>query len=112
MVLITTAALLIGVGFICWIAGAVFGYTELSAIGAALILASGAMMTAGGLEYRTGETQVVNQTTNATTNATTGTTTVSYEYASVSFPSRVPVGVLLMLAGGFLFMRPIMEDSF
>lgn len=121
--IIEVAGMLTLAGFLTWILGAFFEYTEIAAIGATIIVATGAMIVTGGLEYQTGEVVVENTTyngsvvgdsTNSTStiyNSTQSSKQVSYEYESVPLPQQFPGGMLLVIVGGMLFIRSLGEDG-
>lgn len=99
----TVAGLLTAVGFVLWIVGSVFNYVGISMIGAVVIMATGAMIVDGGLEYEAGETH---------TTESSEVTEIEYNYESVDMPTQLSLGGLVMLAGGLLAIQKLAEVSF
>lgn len=99
----TVAGLLTAVGFGLWILGSVFDYVGIAMIGSVIILATGAMIVNGGMEYESGETRITEST---------NTTVVEYDYEEVDTPTQLSLGGLVMLAGGLLAMQKLAEVSF
>lgn len=108
--ILTTAAFLILLGLGTWVIGAVFEYSGVAVIGATLVIGVGAMFTATGLKYQSGETVDNNLTTNQSGNDTeiaVNNSTTTYEYTNVQTPTRLPLGILVMLLGGAFALRGI-----
>lgn len=104
--LLEVAGALTALGFAVWIVGMLLGYQGVAVLGGVLVLGVGAQVTVdpAGLEVRAGETVEKNYETvgNETVVANT-TSTVTTE--SVPLPTRLPLGVLLMLLGGTGVLR-------
>jgi hypothetical protein len=96
--LATTAALLMGVGFVAFVLGAVFQYQGVAVIGAVLILGVGAVVTVSGVEHRSGEV-VTTQPDNSTVH--------DFQYERTETPQNLSLGTLLMLLGGVLALRSL-----
>jgi len=99
----TVAGLLTAVGFVFWIVGSLFDYVGIAMIGSVLILATGAMIVDGGIEYQAGQTQ---------TTESSEVTEIEYNYEQVETPTQLSLGGLVMLAGGLLAMQKLAEVSF
>jgi len=99
----TVAGLLTAVGFVFWIVGSVFNYVGISMIGAVVIMATGAMVVDGGLEFEAGETQITESSE---------VTEIEYNYEQVDTPTQLSLGGLVMLAGGLLAIQKLTEVSF
>lgn len=95
--ILTVAAFLSALGIGTWLIGSLLDRPGIAVIGGVLVFGVGFMVTAGGLQFHSGATKVTNSTTN--------TTTVAYQYQSVSFPQRLPAGVLVMLLGGLFVLH-------
>lgn len=96
------------IGFGTWTVGIVFEFGGMAVIGGTIVIGVGAMFTATGLEYRVGQEQVNTLTNNTTVNDTEiRNTSVEYQYRSVDLPTRLPLGVLVMLLGGVGVLRGI-----
>jgi len=93
-------------GFGVWVTGVIFEYAGIAVIGATLVVGVGAMFTATGLEYRSGAVEDHTLQNNTTTNDTEIVqTSTRYQYESVELPTRLPLGVLVMLLGGVGVLR-------
>lgn len=55
MVVLETAAFIVGIGFLAWILGIVFDFPGIAAIGCMFVLGVGAMATTGGVQYAAGQ---------------------------------------------------------
>jgi len=87
-------------GFAMWIVGTVRGYTGVASIGAVLIIATGAMVTNDGLEYRTGETHITESTNK---------TVIQDDFERIDPPQQLSLGGLWMLIGGLLMIHKLNE---
>jgi len=96
--ILTVSGFLTAVGFISWTLGYIFDLTGVAVIGGVLVFGVGAMVTADGLAYKTGETQVAGND---------NVTEVTNEYETVETPTRMPLGTLVMLLGGALVLHSI-----
>jgi hypothetical protein len=101
--ILSVFVVLAAVGFLLWTGGYLLGYTGIAVIGAAFVLGAGAMVTLGGLEYKTGE---VHSQTSA------NETVVENQYSTVDAPTRFPLGILVMLVGGLLNVRALTNSTF
>ncbi len=99
--ILTVAGFLTTVGFIAWTLGYVFDLPGVSVIGGVLVFGVGAMVTADGLAYKTGETHVANAGGDG------NLTKVQNEYRPVETPTRMPLGTLVMLLGGALVLHSL-----
>jgi len=97
MILTIAVAFFLG-GLATWVLGLLFGYTEVQVIGAALVMAVGAMISMQGLEHKAGEIR---------TDTTANETTVEYQYEPVETPNRFPLGLITTLLGGALVIRAL-----
>lgn len=93
--LITTAAILIAVGFAFVVFGQLFGYYELGVIGGVIILGVGAIAV-GGIEEQVGETEI--QVDNSTTET-------EIQTESIAEPQHLSMGAMIMLVGGTIVLR-------
>jgi hypothetical protein len=102
--LITTAAFLTTVGFVCSLFGYVTQHYEIAVIGGVLILGVGGVVAGagGGLETKTGETEIQVDNT---------TTTTENEYSPVETPTKLPLGSLVMILGGAIVLRSFNDFS-
>lgn len=96
--ILTVAGFLTTAGFIAWTLGYMFNLTGVSVIGGVLVFGVGAMVTADGLAYKTGETHVAGND---------NVTEITNDYQKVKTPTRMPLGVLVMLLGGALVLHSI-----
>lgn len=110
MILLTALALT-AVGFAAWIVGSVFGYTEVAVIGAAIILGVGAVILTAGLEIRTGqieELSYANETgPDGNESLVNNQTDIDYQYQTLSVMEEFQVGLLWLLLGAVLALRPL-----
>lgn len=97
--ILTTAGFITTFGFIAWIAGMALEYPGVAVIGGVIVVGVGASIMDSGLQYRDGETQVVNETAN--------TTTIEPTYSSVPLPQHLSLGALVTLLGGLLTLQGI-----
>lgn len=91
MITLWTAGFFVTLGFLTWAFGYATNHPDVSLLGCIIVLGLGVMMIDGGLQHRTGERQVVNETTN--------TTSIEYEYSRVETPTHFPFSTLVMLVG-------------
>jgi hypothetical protein len=89
------------IGFVLFAGGYLLDYTGIAAIGATIFLGVGAGVVLGGLEYQTGEVR---------TETSTNETVVEHQYTSVETPTRLPMGILLMLVAGLGYVR-LLDDK-
>lgn len=90
MVTLAVTVFLSALGLVLWGVGYAIDDPGLAAIGGVLVVGIGVMITTGSLEYQSGETK---------TDVDSNTTDVSYEYKPVDAPSKLPMGILVMLGG-------------
>lgn len=95
---LTVAGFLTTVGFVAWILGYLFNLTGVAVIGGVLVFGVGVMVTSDGLAYKTGETHVAGND---------NVTEIENEYQNVQTPTRMPLGILVMLLGGALVLHSI-----
>lgn len=99
--ILSTAAILIGVGALFWVLGTFFDYTGIAVIGAVIVLGVGVAATTDGLYHQTGVIETVNSTTN--------TTITEFQYERVEISNRFPLGMLILLLGGVGALHPLAE---
>lgn len=94
--ILTVALFLCALALGLFVIGQLSSYTAVAVIGAVMLLGVGVMITGTGLEYKSGQT--VEEISNTTTEHTN-------QYTTVELPQRLPLGFLIMLAGGVLTLR-------
>lgn len=110
MVILNTFLGLSALGFVLWLIGYWFEFTELTALGAIMVVAAGAMVSLGGLEVQSGET-IEKDYQNESGTWVNNQTQVTYEYRPVDEPRQIQLGGLTMLAGGLLFSRGLTQAA-
>jgi hypothetical protein len=93
-----SAAFIAALGLALFILGAVRDYKGVATIGAIMVVGVGAIVTTSGLEYQTGVV-VMNETANKTVR--------DFQYGQTSTPRNLPLGGLIMAAGGVLVLRAL-----
>lgn len=96
--LVETAAILTAIGLACWVLGTVLGQPEIAVLGGTIVLGVGAVISGagGGLEQKTGETEIQEDNT---------TTETDFEYEEVETPTQLPLGGVIMILGGTIVLR-------
>lgn len=102
--LLTTAAFLSAVGFVCALFGYATSHFEVAVIGGVLILGVGAVVAGagGGLETKTGETEI---------QVDSNTTETENQYSAVETPTQLPLGSVVMILGGTIVLRSFNDFS-
>ena len=104
--LLTPAAFLVLSGFVLFVIGNVRGYTGVAVIGGVLIVGVGASVVDTGLRYESGEERII---TNESANETV--VSVDKQYQHTQTPINLPLGLLVMVAGGLLSIQSLNEVS-
>jgi hypothetical protein len=108
--LLPVAGFLMLLGFGTWVVGVVFEYAGIAVIGATVILGVGAMFTATGLEYRAGQVddhEVQQHHASNDTELAVNQTESRDVYKAVALPTRLPLGLLVMILGGTGVLRAL-----
>lgn len=102
MIVLTTAAFLMAVGFALFIVGWLFGFRGIAVIGGVIVLGVGVMVTSGGLQYKTGESE---------TQLPSGDVVTTNQYSTTELPTHLSLGLLLMLAGAVFVFRGLYPEG-
>lgn len=110
--LLTTAAFLMLLGLGTWVLGVLFDFAGIAVIGATIVIGVGATFTATGLNVPTGETTennltVVNNSTTNDTEMVINDSETRQTTTPVDLPTRLPLGLLVILLGGVAGLRGI-----
>lgn len=100
--LVTIAAFLCLLGLGVWALGRAMDFFEVSTIGGVIILGVGTMVATHGLAYKSGELH---------TTGANNSTHITYQYATASMPTHLPLGILVMILGGVLVIRAINDAT-
>lgn len=103
MVVLTTAAFIVAIGFVAWILGTLFDYAGIAAIGCMFVLGAGAMATAGGVVYASGET-VQSDSTETTVSLDDIGEATHVVTKDVSGQDSSPTGIDFSADGSMLYM--------
>jgi hypothetical protein len=95
--LVTTAAIIVGLGWAAFIVGFIFNIYELGVLGGIIVLGVGAVVAGGvSLEEVSGEIETANND---------GTVTTETQTSEVATPQKLSIGGIFMLIGGVQVLR-------